>query len=403
MENTLLQFQFKKVLLRGYEVLPQSVGELNFYESIDSPVVLGNISIADWQGFHEFTEIFVGDVIEFIFGTTDREELHVKFTIYATIPGMEPTHTFQPVGYKFCSNWFIEGMGRQVSKVYKEKYIHEIVSDLLIDCGANLGVIEPTMTRLPKFVSPLWTPIKTISHLCSFAMNNEQQGNYVFWTDFVTGKVNFTSLDFLYKGMYGKENNTLMSLPRNQLYDGRILSLTFESEFDIISYLNAGVYKTEVQAFNHDKNQFYKFDKTLIELEGTHLGTSFPLGNKYKDEKFNKIKGNYSFPNKDTLVSDDKEFTNLIDGQARTRYNRLYSEVFRINVMLNANSSRRVGKLIDLEYQSENKAEVTVNKKYSGKYLIKNIRHIISGQTYQQAVSLIGDGFKETNMDVIKW
>ena len=71
--------------------------------------------------------------------------------------------------------------------------------------------------------------------------------------------------------------------------------------------------------------------------------------------------------------------------------------------MLNANSTRRVGKLVDLEFQSSNKSEKGINRKYSGTYLMKNIRHIISGNTYQQAVSLIGDGFKQTSLDVLAW
>lgn len=403
MNNTLIQFHFKKILIKGKSVYPQSIGEINLYESIVTHSVLGTITIADWQGFTEFVEIFVGDEIQFIFGTSDQDELTLKFTIYSTTPGMEQFQTFQPVLYKFCSPWFIDGMSRQVSKVYKDKYIHDIVSDLLIDCGANMGVVEPTMTKLPRFVSPLWTPIKTINHLMTFAINSNQQGNYFLWTDMVTGKVNFTTLDFLYKGGYGKDKTKLMPLPQNELYDGRILSLTFENEFDIINYLNGGVYNTEHQSLNYDKNTLYKTNTNISNLKATHIGKFFPLLNVYKDSKYYKIKGNYFFPNKDELVTDKKEFENLIDGKLRTCYSKLYSEVFRINVMLNANSTRRVGKLVDLEFQSSNKSEKGINRKYSGTYLMKNIRHIISGNTYQQAVSLIGDGFKQTSLDVLAW
>ena len=403
MNNTLVKFLFKKALLKGKELYPQAITELNIYESIVTPTVLGEISIADWQGFHEIEEVFIGDTIQLFFGSEDKEELTLTFSIYASYPGMEPTHTYQPVKYKFCSAWFIDGMTTQVSKVFKEKYIHEIVSDLLTSCGASLGIIEPCLQKLPIFVSPLWTPIKTILHLTSFALNKDNQGNYVFWTDMVTGKVNFTTIDFLYKGKFGKDATKLLYLPKNQLYDGRILNLTFENEFDIINFLNNGGYKTAYQSLNFDKNVLYKFNKPITSLGATHLGKFLPLRTKYTDEKYTNIKGCYNFPNKDTLVVDNKEFENLIDGKAKTGYSRIYSDVFKINVLTNASSSRRVGKLVDLEFQSEDKSQIAFNKKYSGTYLMKNIRHILIRDTYQQVISLISDGFVETKLDVVKW
>lgn len=402
-QNNVHNFELKKVSIKGYDVYPQAVGELNIYEGITNPGITGGITLADWQGFDEIGEIFGGDDINITFATEDNPDLVMKYKIYAAKPSVSFQNTMQPITYHFCSPWLIDAFTRQISKPYKEKYIHEIIRDLLTECGADIGFIEPTKQKLPRFTTPLWTAIKSIHHLLSFAVNQQDRGGYVFWTDMRTGKVNVTTVDYLFKGSYGKEASKFLSLPLNEFYESRINDLSFESNFDIIRYLNQGAAKSIAQGYNYDKNKLYTFDKSINEVQYSHLSSKFPVNASYNNKKYSTIRGCYLFPSKDDLVTDDKMFSDLLDGKIKSRYVRLFSDIFKINITTNPSSSRRAGNLVELEYQSADKSVVTKNKMYSGLYLIRNIRHMIFNGIYNQAVTLIADGYKESKNDLITW
>jgi hypothetical protein len=401
--NNIYNFELKQITIKSEIVLPQAVGELNIYEGINNAGITGTFTIADWEGYDEVGEIFAGDDLQIEFKSTDQPDLVLKYKIYAAATGVNVGNTFQPITYKFCSPWLIDAYTRQISKPYKEKFIHEIIKDLLEECGAEVGFIEPTKQKLDRFTTPLWTAIKSIHHLLTFAMNASDTGGYVFWTDMKDGKVNVTTMDYLFKGTMGTETSKFMSLPLNEFYEARINDLTFESYFDIIRYLNQGTAQTINTGYHYDKNKLYTFDKSVEKNTHTHLSTKLPINSKYNTKKYASVKGTYIYPNKDALITDDKLYTDLVDGKAKTRYVRLFSDIFKINIMTNPCSGRRAGHLVELEYQSANKGTPTKNLHYSGKYLIRNIRHMIFNGVYNQAVTLICDGYKETKRELVSW
>jgi hypothetical protein len=398
-----ISFKLKDVKIKNISLLPQAINEWNLYESICTPGITGDISISDYQGFMEVGEIFAMDDIEFIFSTDGREELKLKYKIYASSTKVIPTATYHPVSYSFCSPWMIEATIRPVSKVYKEKYIHEIIQDLLLECGASIGFIEPTKQKLHRFTTPLWTPLKSIYYFLSFALNKNDRGGYTIWTDMKTGKVNVCTIDYLFAGKYGKEDKKFMSLPQNEFYESRIISLNLENNFDVIKYVNAGIGKTIHQSFFYDKNKLISSENSVNEFPYTHLGSKLPINNYFKDRKYATIKGNYLYPTKDGLVQDDNELRDMVEGKVQSHYVKLFSDIFKINILTNPNSSRRVGNLAPLEYQSEDKTKVMQNQQLSGDYLIRSIRHACFNGVSQDVCTLVSDGFFKSNNDLITW
>ena len=401
--NNISNFELKKVTIKTYDALPQAISEMHIFEGIDNPGITGTISMMDWHGLDELGEVFAGDDITIEFMSGGRDSLVLKYKIYAASSGVNTTASYQPIVYHFCSPWLIDAYTRQISKSYKEKYIHEIIKDLLTECGADIGFIEPTKQKLPRFTTPLWTAIKSITHLLSFAMNQTDVGGYVFWTDMKTGKVNVTTVDYLYKGTLGIEESKFVSLPLNELYESRIDALTFESYFDIIRHLNQGTAQTIHQGYNYDKNKLYTFDKSVNKNTHAHLSTKLPINAAYNTAKYASIKGSYIYPSRDALITDDKMYTDLVDGKAKTRYVRLFSDAFKINISTNPNSSRRAGHIVGLDYQSVNKGTPSLNLHYTGMYLIRNIRHIVVQGVYNQMITLICDGYQQSKNKLITW
>ena len=402
-KNNIQNFYLKKVKFKSIDVLPQALGEINIYEDLTNPAILGDITIADYQGFNEVGEIFAGDDVEIIMNTEDREELSLKFKIYASDTAVNVNSTFQPITYRFCSEWLIDAMTRQISKAYKEKYIHEIIKDLLSECGAKIGYIEPTKQKLFRFTTPFWTAIKSIHHLLSFAMNEQGIGGYIFWTDLKTGKVNVTTVDYLYNGKHGVEDKKFMSIPKNQFYESKIENVSFDTHYDIIQFVNQGVATSKYVSLFYDKNKTYEYKKKINEIKHKHLGKKLPINKTYTDKKYTVTKFTSLFPSKDDPVTEDSLVKDMVDGRANTRYTRLFCDIFKISFMTQQNSSRRVGHTCFLEYQSEDKSQAIANKQYTGTYVIRNIRHMIFNGIYKQAVTIMNDGFYESKNDLVSW
>lgn len=403
MKNILSTLRPKKYKIKGIEVLAQSIGELNIFESILSPAIIGNFNIADWQGFDEVGEICGGDDLEIEFGTDTQESLSLKYKIYSINVKVDPELSANIVNYGFCSEWLIDGLTRQISKHYKDKYVHEIIEDLLKECGAIIGFIEPTKQKLNHFTTPLWTAVHSITHLCSFAMNKEEIGGYVFWTDFKTGKVNCTTIDYLYKGNMGILDKPFVPVAENQNYENRYFNLSMESNFDVIRFVNQGLGKTRYDGYFYDKDKVFSTKENVTEIPHKHLGVKLPLNEKYFDDKYMSIHSNYLHPTTDSLISDDKKYEDLINGYMKFRYVNLFADIFKINLFMNASSTRRVGNICTLNYQSQNSPKNITDKQYTGKYVIRDIRHMIVSGNYHHVITIMCDGFKLSTRDLVKW
>ena len=397
------QFKVTKLKIHDITVLPTAIVSLVINESISSPAITGYFQIADWQGFDEVGEIFAGDSFQLTFSTEDSTELNLDFTIYESIVNNDPNQTYSAITYSFCSPWLIDGMTRQISKSYIDKYCHEIIEDLLVQCGANIGYIEPTKHKFNHFTTPLWTPIHSITHLLTYALNKNEVGGYTLWTDLKENKVYCTTIDYLFKGKHGDlSKEPFTSTVQNETYRNRIESINIETGFDMIRYGNSGIASTRLDAFNFDKDKVYSTSEKITDLKSTHLSSKLPINPKFLDSKYQKIKGCALHPSTDYLIK-DKSHEDFIKGKLITHYALLSSDIIKVNILSNPLSERRVGNLVSLKYPTQDTPKTDTVKQYSGKYVIKHMKHFIVGSNYRQAITLICDGYKESNSNLIKW
>lgn len=402
-QKAIAQFDIKSYKIKGHDVLPQAIGEMNIYESILNPAILGNFTLADWQGFDEVGEIFGGDPVEIVFKTEDETELSLKFTIISNSVKVDPSNTFNIVTYNFCSPWLVDGLTRQISKHYKDKYIHEIIEDLLKECGVTKFYIEPTKQKLNHFTTPLWTAVHSITHLCSFAMNKEDIGGYVFWTDMKEDKVYCTTVDYLYKGNHGKLPLPFKTIAENEFYQNKVDSINIESTFDILRYANLGMGNTRFDGLFYDKKKVFSTKEDVTQIPHKHLSTKLPLTKMFQDKKYMSIKPCYLHPSTDALVTDDKMYEDMINGKLKARYVNLFADAFKVNVLVNPNSTRRAGNHCLLNYQTQDQPKTGTDKQYTGEYIIRDIRHLIFNGNYRQAITMICDGYKLSKNDLIQW
>jgi hypothetical protein len=404
------KLRLKQIKIRKWVLLPQAISELNIFESITREGITGNIVINDWQALRELGYIFAGDDITLEFASEDRAELVLKMKIYATMDNQQISEqTYNTSNFMFCSPWLVDGMTRQISKPYKDKFIHEIIKDLLEECGAKIGYIEPTKQKLENFVTPLWTAVRSIRHLLTYAINQQGVGGYVIWTNLEEDKVYCTTLDYIYKGQIGFMESKFTEMPGNPQYEGAVKFAHLEQNWDILQFVNVGMAKTRNYGFWFDKKEVVetKDDITAWGKKVKHLAKKFPVDKKYLDKKYWTNCFCSLYPKKGDAVTSQDEVNDYIQGEQYSRYAHMTADTFKINIETVGHSERRVGMLVELDIQSQNEPETRQgNLQFKGMFVIRDIRHVINATTgdYDQYVSLAVDGYYKFERDeLIKW
>lgn len=402
------QLELSKVTINGIEVLREYISLIEIYESLQQPGITGMIHLMDFQGIQELGNIAAGDDIVISFSVIDKKNkaIEATFKIYSNEGNkVLPGNSYDVTCFGFCSPWMIAGLTKKVSKNYTDKFIHEIVKDLLETAGASINFIEPTKQKLDIFVTPLWTPYHSIKHLLSFALNTSDKAGYLCWTDLRTGKVNVTTLDYLLKGTLGKFSQ-FMVYPANQRYEGKINDLTFESSFNLVRQLNAGISHSHI-GFNFDQGKHLIVEDSHGKLDYTHLSKKFPIPNSYlTDKSYNFPKFTAIYPQSKDPIKGDARQKDLISGIANNEHTFLAVDTLKINIIAPGEPERRVGWLatVDFPSQNVNAGDKTGYKQLKGDYLIRDIKHSFSFHVeYKQAITLISDGYKEHTRDLVTW
>lgn len=404
-----MEFKQKKLKLEiikinGTILNSENMKELNIFESIVQPGITGYLSLNDFQGISEMGEIFAGDDIEIVFGSENRQTTVLKLKIYGSESGVVDSEQLSHrVKFLFCSPWLIDGLGRQISKPFKDKKISEIVSSLLTECKAKIGTIEETKTKLENFVSPLWTPLKTIKYLASFALNTSSKGGFVFWTDLKKDTVNFTTIDYLFGAGYGTAKQALMINPANLKYEGKVHQLNIENSYDIIRQIFTGGVGINNISLNPQINEFQETKKLINGDKQKHLSKYYPVNSEYMNKKYSNVQYTPLYPVKALEVT-NSDLQLFIDGRQKYNYNMLFSDAIKINVMVNGESERKVGQTVTLNFPSQNESfQKSEHKHFKGDYLIRDIRHVISNGEYFQYMCLIADGYKDFRGILTQW
>lgn len=390
------------------EIEPSSVAELNIFESLMSPGITGYFILEDYQGAKELGEISSGDKVEISFKSDNESSMNLQLAVYASYGDevFEQAYgNFTKI--HFCSEWLIPAFTRQVSKVFKDKTVEDIVKDFVeVECGGKMGIVEPVLDTFKQelFVSPLWTPIHTIKYFMGFIQNQEGQGGYLLWTDSKTGLTNFTTYNFLLKMNYGRANVDFVLRPLNPRYAGKVENMKIETNFDLIKFMNLGIHNTKVYGFDYDRKQFIETDCNIKEYNHQHLSSKIPIQEAYLDDKYTTVKFSSLYPSEKALISDEKKPKDYIEGYLYSNYSNLMGDLFKINVQVHGSTQRRAGFKVKLDYPSMKESKTQPHKQFNGDYIIRDIRHTINGSIYKQFITLISDGYKEISRgDLISW
>jgi len=396
--------------LGGVEINPNEIHQLNIYESLEFPGVTGDITFKDLNAVKEIG-VYSGDSLKIAFGKENDTPLVLEFDIYSGSDDYitEADPNSMDTSFKFCSKWLLNGLIRKRSRSFSGQRIDEIVRALVIDSGGSPGFFIKTKQTLDRFVSPYWNPITTINYLGSFATDDNGLGGYTLWTDIETGLVNFAPLGVLMHTTrnYGSTDLELAMDTGDPRSPRKVFSIEVDSNFNLIDYGTIGLGRTKLAGFDYDRMQPIEIDKTADEYQGSHLSTVLPINDKYQGRSFRFNKRAMNFPNTDELIRNDgtRRSDEFVEGKWNTRFANLSSDVVRLNVSVVGDTFfKRAGTLIKIKVPRPGDNQSEPNQLYSGTYLVRNVRHVITGMEYGQFLTLVSDGLKETTrVDLVSW
>jgi len=399
-------FTLNTFKIRGFDIDPSVIIQLDIFESIVMPGITGCVVIKDWQGAKELGEIFAGDDVEISWSSPDTKPINIILKVFGSYGDqVQDDQTYKTTKLHFCSSWYIDAFTRQLSKPYINKSVSEIIDDLLKECGAT-NYVEPTSQRLERFVTPLWTPMHSIRHLMKFAMDTQGHGGYLLFTDIISDTVICTTINKLLAGDLGYNTSEITFNAVNQVYEGNTNKLTLESNFDTIRFANQGMGKTNLIGFDFDSNKIIATNESITQYKHEHLGNYFPMLKDFESDKYSSTKFMWKSINSAFQKRHSKELEELLVGHLRTRYSHLFSDVFKINLGAPGSTLRRAGQIVKLNFPSvDYKLDPTKkDMQFDGNYLIRDIRHVFMFGDYAQAITLCSDGYKQMKRtDLMEW
>jgi len=409
MNGVISNFIINKIQINDFELTPQHVTEIQIFEGLTIPAITGKMYIADREALLELHEVFAGDVVEFQFvSKADRTETFKYRGVISSAGGsVSHDHTFPVTIFEFCDEWWFNAITMQVSRAYKNVIWEEIVDDLITICGGNFVWPNHASTnRIERYVTPYWTPAHTIKEVLSWA-SVKAHNNFILHRNLILDThVYCETLDDFIVGIRGVHKSDLLMGSPNIHYEGNLNTVYLESYYDSLRHINQGVYKTDFVAFDYDHSTVYKSSNSVENIDRYHLAAHMPMNKAHTSDNYTSqsIVNPYFNQQKRQTV---KEIRNRVDNLRDINYGNLFTDMIKFNMMAPGASDRMAGQLAMLRFPSINsksEQEMVKHKALEGLYLIRNICHIIKPNSYNQALTLVRDGFETMDRtDLVQW
>jgi len=398
---TLISFE----IIRGtkrFDVRDLLVGG-NVFEDITSPFMTGNAIFQDSAGLYEHLPIDAACKIHIKWatsrgtGTFERTfSFYSMVNFFKTEGGTVAHYTINFITEEYFLNK-VTRLRRSFGTPSKTVDGDNVVRTI---CQSQLGVdasrLHIEKTRFPvNFVAPSLTPVQTINFIGDYNLqetNSPSQSKdvpFIFYED-VDG-FHFVGLGNLIEGKYrprvrrmrftieDAKNSSLDKVDLN-----RIISMKFTQTFDETNLLDNGAYASQcyVVDLNRKEMVLQNFDYASGKVPMTNMqGSKLVSGRLNKPSVSSLVHKSAQFANVDSAETNWLLARSSVESQLNTQTAEI--EVFGL-------SSRRVGELVHVDAVSvlTLHGQTSPDKKYSGKYLTKRIRHTFNQSTLKQTLGV---------------
>jgi hypothetical protein len=398
--------------------------ELSYYEDIFSFSNSGYIVLRDSQGLIQSLNIIGQEDIIINFGKIPDgvNNISLKMKIYKIDNRTAVTNTTGGEIYKiyFCSEDLILSEQIKISKSYVGKVISDIVKDVLsveLKSQNKMFVIEPT-TGIYDFIVPRLKPFESISWLSTYALPTKYASGNDVAADMLMFETkngfNFVSLRSLYDStVYADYNYQEKNIQSDyNTNSSTVLRYDFINNLDHLQQINSGAFankvwqidpmakRWQVTEYNYAKNTEVKntLDDGSIVLTDSknRLGKT---SNQMTDSSFKVVIGNFDEKLATGITGDSSKVNSVANDIRVNKYiPKRTAQLSLINsivlkIVISGDPGITAGRVINFNLPSR----ITPKEKdprYSGKYLVTAVRHILQSQgVYQTVLEISKESF----------
>lgn len=398
-----------------FQNVTAQVINIQYYEDIFSPFISGSLILKDSLDLPNLFPFVGEEYVDLDISTPgiDKDNIKGRYYIYKMTDREllgDRSATYQ---LHFISVEAIIDLNKKVSKAITgnaAEVVKKIVADKIDGLQSSKECfVEPT-TKAIKFIPNFWSPVKCIQHITEQAVNQNQSPSYIFFEN--RFGFYFLSLESLYDNnvyqdfkydkytrdktgsgaTHGDAKNpsedykriTQISIPKSFDYMDRIMNGTFASK--VISF-DLTYKKYQVKNYN----MFDKFEKKK------HLNPNAISSSKSIFRNASKI---VNYPRAtDTFVGFGDTSTFKTFQERLSLFKQL--EAMKLEIEVPGRCDYTVGQKVNVELtmmepikKSDSDAD-TVDKLYSGNYLIAAVNHYIDRDMHTCHMELVKDSLQK--------
>lgn len=378
------------------------ITELYFSESINAPVMMGQMKLLDSYGLIDNFPILGEEIFNLTYVDFFGKEISQEFLIYSisdAVPGEQQKFMYYTL--KFVSAHHFLDASRKVQKSYEDKTIKEmvqlifdeyLVDDIRFPKTTNEIEIEDTVGE-QTIVIPSLHPIEAITFLSRRAFSDvNKSSNYYFYQTREKFKMK-THEQMIKDGTKNAIEYTYdAALLANDIKDRsagmhNLLGLKIPNRLNTIRELASGAQLTDVIEIDFLNKQMLHNPYTYSATDYTHNEKppiTLPHTEKFRQDFFELVDGTaLARPSKSHMVFVDSDRPNqrYVDIIAPRVSNLYYYNEFTLEVEIYGRNDLFAGDIIKLNIyefaQIVDNKQPEFNKGFSGHWLVNTIDHII--------------------------
>lgn len=417
--------------------------EINIFEDIFRSSITGSILVGDTRNIISKLPIMGQEKLSLKISTpslTSKKDIldftESHFSVHKVSARTELSHSSQLYDLQFISTEAIKNNHSRISKSYvqNKSNVGEIVFDLLVQDSngirSNKDIFIEETTGNRGLLNPNSNPFTFITRLTKDAISkNNGSSHYLFFEN--KHGIHFRTLQNLYEqnvvdefhiGDKGIEGEYGESVQRESKKSGKLLQsyrrinrYTLNTKNDLLLNTISGMFggriiehnifnkSFNVRTFNYfDKEQFNsndRVDDNRIYSQNALGKMDIVLNDKITNSKIFVVPITKNSDGYDSSYglngTPDRKYDTLLDRQSRM------SEIIEgisINMEIHGRTTLAVGDMINVSLPTfGDDDDGKENKFYSGKYMIKRLRHIFKNTSKMHTINLeaVKDGLPE--------
>jgi hypothetical protein len=391
---------------------------LTIDENLFSPGLNGSINIVDSNGFLESFPLIGEEQIYVKFISKNGYTYDQYFNVYniSNIKYNDGDKTNKTYTIHFISNVVEKNIGNKYSISSLEFNTETIVTDIFNNKLQTSIECEPSNTSL-SISTPYWKPFKIINYLSALSNDVNGYGDYILYENrngwhWKTIR-SLIAADITYS--FIQETNVAVNNSSNN--DVTIRNISCSQLYDTIDGANEGLYAASSTIYSIVNKSIENFalvidsEKNDSAVRLNEFSRHYSRGRKYNHpwlediidgEKLlgqNEFYSNLNSPIGSHIIKSNEpnssRYTNEHDITLLARQFDASINQMEVSIEIDGNSNITVGECINLIIPSFNKVENNLDRIFSGKYLIVQVKHILTNDVYVTHLVVIKDSYIE--------